>query len=126
MWVCACLCMHVSADFHGDQKEVLDLLKFELQEYTWVYWELDLRLLQEHQALLTTETSLYPVCFVFFRIHVNILFGAEVIVIPLGHHLCCSNCMSAQMYGYPCLIATQTEVPVSKQTHKNDSCPLLE
>lgn len=24
--------MHVSADFHGDQKEVLDLLKFELQE----------------------------------------------------------------------------------------------
>lgn len=32
MWVCACLCMHVSADFHEDQKEVLDLQKFELQE----------------------------------------------------------------------------------------------
>lgn len=55
----------------------------------WVCWKPSLGLLEDHQAPVTAETSLYPMCLVFFRICINISIWSRNVT-PLGHRLCCS------------------------------------
>lgn len=122
--MCVGMCMYVSADSHGGQKDILGPLKLEAQvvvshptttlgsagNWTYICYKST-----KHSWLLS---RLYPLCLVFFRIHANIPIWSRT-----ASNTSCESSVLLQLYVRPLWSLLLVHLPVPHMSNNHNAKP---